>query len=132
MKNNKIKMLALNRTNTIVESEVESRRPFEDQVLVQSTTALLKTDTLPQMTWRSLVILAKLIPISVNPNYNGPLLGSFGTCTSPSRDVQYALLGPIFSIFGGGGRPSGPCNHGQICWVSKSRFKKKAIQKGIT
>ena len=30
------------------------------------------------------------------------------------------------------GRPSGPCNHGQICWVSKSRFKKKAIQKGIT
>jgi hypothetical protein len=66
-----------------------------------------------------MVILAKLIPISVNPNYNGPL-GSFGTCTSPSRDVQYALLGPIFSRFNG--RPSGPCNHGQICWVSKSRF----------
>ena len=32
-----------------------------------------------------MVILAKLIPISVNPNYNGPL-GSFGTCTSPSGD----------------------------------------------
>ena len=27
------------------------------------------------------------------------------------------------------GRPSGPCNHGQICWVSKSWFKKKSNPK---
>jgi hypothetical protein len=32
----------------------------------------------------------------MNPNYNGPL-GSFGTCTSPSGEVEFiALLGPFF------------------------------------
>jgi hypothetical protein len=80
-------------------------------------TGLFNNRFTPANTWRPLVTLAKLVPISVNPNSNNPL-GTFNTCTSPSGDEGICTPGAVCSLFGG--RPGSSCNQGQVCCISKS------------
>lgn len=88
-------------------------------------TGLFNNRFTPANTWRPLVTLAKLVPISVNPNSNNPL-GTFNTCTSPSGDEGICTPGAVCSLFGG--RPGSSCNQGQVCCISKPQ---KIIQKRI-
>ncbi|KAK4011654.1 hypothetical protein OUZ56_020769 [Daphnia magna] len=78
-------------------------------------TGLFNNRYTPANTWRPLVTLAKRIPISVNPNFNSPL-GSFDTCTSNAGEAGICTSGSVCSLFGG--RPSGPCDQGQVCCIN--------------
>ncbi|XP_046459992.1 uncharacterized protein LOC124206306 [Daphnia pulex] len=78
-------------------------------------TGLFNNRFTPANTWRPLVTLAKLVPISVNPNSNNPL-GTFNTCTSPSGDEGICTPGAVCSLFGG--RPGSSCNQGQVCCIN--------------
>jgi hypothetical protein len=78
-------------------------------------TGLFNNRFTPANTWRPFASLANRIPVSVNPDFSGPL-ANFDACTSPSGDAGICAPGSVCSLFGG--RPSGSCILGKVCCIS--------------
>ncbi|XP_046637988.1 uncharacterized protein LOC124316223 isoform X1 [Daphnia pulicaria] len=78
-------------------------------------TGLFNNRFTPANTWRPFSNLANRIPVSVNPDFSGPLT-NFDACTSPSGDAGICAPGSVCSLFGG--RPSGSCVLGKVCCIN--------------
>ncbi|XP_046637991.1 uncharacterized protein LOC124316223 isoform X3 [Daphnia pulicaria] len=78
-------------------------------------TGLFNNRFTPANTWRPFSNLANRIPVSVNPDFSGPL-ANFDACTSPSGDSGICAPGSVCSLFGG--RPSGSCILGKVCCIN--------------
>ncbi|XP_046459011.1 uncharacterized protein LOC124205602 [Daphnia pulex] len=78
-------------------------------------TGLFNNRFTPANTWRPFASLANRVPVSVNPDFSGPL-SNFDACTSPSGDAGICAPGSVCSLFGG--RPSGSCILGKVCCIN--------------
>ena len=63
--------------------------------------------------------LGNRLPITLNPNYVGPIT-AFDSCTAPTGESGICSPGSVCSLFGG--RPSGSCVFAGVCCISKSIF----------